>query len=111
IGVGATMKDVQQTKNSQNLIIMLPALAFLFVNPVIQNPNDAMSQFASYFPFTNWIIIIIQNAFSALPTWQIKLSNAILITTTILISLMTAKIFHVSMLMYDKNATPQEIIK
>lgn len=111
IGVGATMEDVQQAGNSQGLVIMLPALAFLFVGPVIQNPNGAVSQFASYFPFTSWVIIIIRDAFSALPTWQIGLSGAILIATTILISLMAAKIFRVGMLMYGKNATPREIIK
>ena len=70
-----------------------------------------MSQFASYFPFTSGVIIIIRDAFSALPTWQIGLSGAILIATTILISLMAAKIFRVGMLMYGKNATPREIIK
>lgn len=111
IGVGATMEDVQQAGNSQGMVIMLPAMAFLFISPVVHNPNGVVSQFASLFPFTSWVIIIIRDAIAPVSTWQIVLSGAILLVTTALLTLMAAKIFRVGMLMYGKNATPREIIK
>ncbi|MGB4426145.1 MAG: ABC transporter permease, partial [Limnochordia bacterium] len=67
VGLGATMDDMQSAGNSQGLVIMLPTLSFLFIAPVVQNPNGVVSRFASLFPFTSWVILTIRDALSPVP--------------------------------------------
>lgn len=111
VGLGATMDDIQSAGNSQGLVIMLPTLSFLFIAPVVQNPNGVVSRFASLFPFTSWVILTIRDALSPVPFGEIALSAAILIATTAVMIKVAAKIFRIGMLMYGKNATPREIWK
>ena len=111
VGMGATMEDLQSAGNTQGFVIMLPMLSMLFIGPVVGNPHGVVSKFASYFPFTSPIIMVIRTLMTTVPTWQILLSAAILILTTLLIAKMAAKIFRVGMFMHGKNATPKEIIK
>lgn len=111
VGLGATMDDMQSAGNSQGLVIMLPAMSFLFITPVVQNPNGVVSRFASLFPFTSWVILTIRDALSPVPFGEIALSAAILIATTAVMIKVAAKIFRIGMLMYGKNATPREIWK
>jgi ABC-2 type transport system permease protein len=111
VGLGATMDDMQSAGNSQGLVIMLPAMSFLFIAPVVQNPNGVVSRFASLFPFTSWVILTIRDALSPVPFGEIALSAAILIATTAVMIKVAAKIFRIGMLMYGKNATPREIWK
>lgn len=111
VGLGATMEDLQSAGNSQGIVIMLPMLAFIFIGPVISNPDGTIAQFASYLPFSSPLIMVIRNAFTQVPWWQILISGALLLITTLILTRLAAKIFRVGMLMYGKNATPREILR
>jgi len=111
VGLGATMEDMQSAGNSQGLVIMLPTLSFIFIAPVVQNPNGVVAKFASYFPFTSWVILTVRDAIAPVSLGEIAVSSAILILTTVIVIRIAAKVFRVGMLMYGKNATPREIWK
>jgi len=111
VGLGATMEDLQSAGNSQGLVIMLPMMSFLFLGPVMSNPDGTIAVFASLFPFTSPAIMIIRNAMTKVPGWQMLVSAILLLITTWVISKLAAKIFRIGMLMYGKTATIGEIVK
>lgn len=111
VGLGATMEDMQSASNSQGLVIMLPMLAFLFIGPVLSNPDGAIAVFASIFPFTSPTIMMLRSGLTVVPLWQNLSSVALLLVTAYTIMALSSRIFRVGMLMYGKNATPKEILK
>ncbi|NLM41254.1 MAG: ABC transporter permease [Firmicutes bacterium] len=111
VGLGATMDDPQSAGNAQGLVVMLPMLSFLFVGPVVTNPDGSIAVFASIFPFTSSAIMMLRSGLVAVPVWQMALSAVLLLVTAYLTMRMAAKIFRVGMLMYGKNATPKEIMR
>ena len=111
IGLGATMEDMQSASNSQGMVMMLPMLSFLFLGPVISNPDGSIAVFASLFPFTSPAIMMMRSGLTTVPLWQNLVAGALLVVTALLMSVMAAKIFRIGMLMYGKNATPKEVLK
>ena len=111
VSMGATMEDLQSAGNSQGLVIMIPMMSFLFLGPVMSNPDGTIAVFASLFPFTSPAIMIIRNAMTKVPGWQMLVSAILLLITTWVISKLAAKIFRIGMLMYGKTATIGEIVK
>ena len=111
ISLGSTMEDMQSASNSQGFVMMLPMLSFLFLGPVISNPDGSIAVFASLFPFTSSAIMLLRSGLTTVPLWQSLTSGALLIVTAFLTSLMAAKIFRIGMLMYGKNASLKEVTK
>lgn len=111
VSMGATMEDLQSAGNSQGLVIMIPMMSFLFLGPVMSNPDGTIAVFASLFPFTSPAIMIIRNVMTKVPGWQMLVSAILLLITTWIISKLAAKIFRIGMLMYGKTATIGEIVK
>lgn len=90
---------------------MLPMLSFLFLGPVISNPDGVIALFASLFPFTSPAMMMLRSGLTVVPRWQLLVSGSLLVLTTWATIIMAAKIFRIGMLMYGKNATMQEIFK
>ena len=111
VGLGATMEDMQSASNSQGLVMMLPALSFLFMGPVFTNPDGVIAVFASLFPFTSPAIMMLRGGLTVIPLWQTLSSAALLLLTAWVIMLFASKIFRIGMLMYGKNASFKEIAK
>ena len=112
VGIGATMADLSTSGNFQGLVMMLPFLSFFFISPVISNPEGLAAQFATYFPFTSPVIVILRHFLLDEWRWlELGISLAILLVTIWIVMKMAGKIFKIGILMYGKNATPKEIWK
>lgn len=111
VSIGSTMEDLQSASNSQGLVVMLPMLSFLFLGPVISNPDGTVALFASLFPLTSPALMMLRSGLTTVPLWESLVSGGLLLLTTWFTILMAAKIFRIGMLMYGKNATMQEVIK
>lgn len=111
IGLGATMEDLQSASNSQGLVIMLPMLAFLFLGPTFSNPDGTVAVFASIFPFTSPVIMMLRGGLTRVPLWQTLSSGTLLLITALVLMQLAAKLFRVGMLMYGKNASFKEVVK
>ncbi|WP_327196142.1 ABC transporter permease [Ornithinibacillus halophilus] len=112
VGVGATMADMTTAGNFQGMVMMLPFLPFIFIGPVVSDPNGLMAQIGSYVPFTSPGVLLLR--LSLLEEWpwiQIIISLVILIISIWIFMKLAGKIFKVGILMYGKNATPKEIWK
>ena len=112
VGLGATLEDSSSGSNFQGFVFMIPWLPFIFIGPVLTNPEGMLSQVLSYIPFTSPGIMILR--LSILDEWpwvQIFISLAILIVSIWLLMKLAGKIFRIGILIYGKNATLPEIWK
>ena len=111
VSMGATMDDLQSAGNTQSMMMMIPMLSFLFIGPLVRNPEGSIAVFASIFPLTSPLIMIMRSAFIKVSIWEVALSAAILLFSIWFMISVAAKIFRVGMLMYGKTANINEIIK
>lgn len=112
VGLGATMADISTSGNFQGMVLMLPFLPFVFIGPVLSDPNGLIAQIGTYIPFTSSGVLMMRLAMLEEWPWiEIAIAYAILIVSTWLCMKLAGKIFKVGILMYGKNATPREIWK
>ncbi|MFC4402012.1 ABC transporter permease [Gracilibacillus xinjiangensis] len=112
VGVGATMADMSSAGNFQGMVMMLPFLPFIFIGPVLSEPSGLIAQIGSYIPFTAPGVLLLR--LSMLDNWpwiEIIISLIILLLSIWFFMKLAGKIFKTGILMYGKNATPQEIWK
>lgn len=112
VGIGATVEDMTATSNFQGMVMMLPFLPAAIIGPVIADPSGMIAKIASYFPITSPAILLVR--LSALEEWpwmEIIISLVVLALSIWLFMKLAGKIFKTGILMYGKNATPQEIWK
>lgn len=112
VGLGATMADISTSGNFQGMVLMLPFLPFVFIGPVLSDPNGLFAQIGTYIPFTSPGVLIMRLAMLEEWPWiEIVIAFAILIVSVWIFMKLAGKIFKVGILMYGKNATPGEIWK
>ena len=103
------------TEQEATQFIMIPItliLAGFMVYPaVMNNPNGSVAVGFSLFPFTSSLVMFLRTAVSEPPAWQILLSIAILIATTIGLAWFAGRIYRVGILMYGKKPTIPEILR
>lgn len=112
VGIGATVEDMTATSNFQGIVMMLPFLPAVLVGPVLSDPSGMIAVIGSYFPITSPTILLIR--LSVLDEWpwlEIIISLSILVVSIWLFMKLAGKIFKTGILLYGKNATPQEIWK
>lgn len=112
VGIGSTMADISTAGNLQGMVMLLPFLPVIFIGPVIANPSGIFAVIGSYIPFSSPGILILR--LSMLDDWpwlEIIISLVILVAGIWLCMKLAGKIFKVGILLYGKNATPQEIWK
>lgn len=112
VGIGATVEDMTATSNFQGIVMMLPFLPAVLIGPVVSDPSGIIAQIGSYFPLTSPAILILR--LSMLDEWpwvEIIISLVILVLSIWLFMKLAGKIFKTGILLYGKNATPQEIWK
>ncbi|SCY33888.1 ABC transporter permease [Alkaliphilus peptidifermentans] len=112
VSLGATIEDPQSQGNFQGMIFLLPMLPFFFFGPIIANPHGIVAKIGTYFPFsTPGVMLLRLSLANRVPTFDIILSIIIIVITTYFVMKLAGKLFKTAILMYGKNATPQEIFK
>ena len=89
---------------------ILQALAFYTAIAVVNNPNSPMAFWSSMIPFFSPMVVPARLAFDP-PMWEILLSLAILIVSSVLLVWLSARIYRVGILMYGKKVTVRELGK
>lgn len=110
-GIGATMEDIQSAGNFQGIVMLLPALPFIFIGHIIANPGGIIAQVGSYIPFTTATVMIVRMTLLDLSLVEIIVPMVILLVSTVLMAKLAGKIFKTGMLMYGKEADPKEMWK
>jgi len=113
--VGASVGDDPQDVQSLMMPIMMPIfLSFIFLSKSINNPNCTEAVVASMVPFTAPVVMISRVVFGipeGVPLWQLLLSMAIMICTTIFFIFLASRIYKTGILLYGKKVGWKEMIQ
>lgn len=109
--VGASVSSEQDANQLQFPITMLLVLAFILFPVVMRDPGSTGSILLSMVPFFSPILMILRVAMETPPLWQILLSVALLVLTTVGVIYISAKIYRVGVLMYGKRPSLIELVR
>ena len=104
----AVDEDLGEAQQFMLPIIIPVILAFVIMMSTIESPNSPIAVFGSIFPLFSPIIMPSRLPFDP-PMWQLFLSLALLILTTLFFIWFSARIYRVGILMYGKKVTFKEL--
>jgi ABC-2 type transport system permease protein len=102
----STEEEAQQAQLPVTLLIVVPMMIF---GMVMANPNSGSSVALSMVPFFAPTLMMLRIALVNPPLWQVLLSMAIMIATTLGAVWLAAKIYRVGILMYGKRPSIAEL--
>jgi ABC-2 type transport system permease protein len=101
-------EDLQQVQ----LPVTMVLVACFILYPVIQRaPNSPLAVTLSLIPFFSPILMVFRITMQTPPFWQIALSIAICIATTVGVIQISARIYRVGILMYGKRPSLVELLR
>jgi ABC-2 type transport system permease protein len=113
--VGSAVGDDPQDVQSLMMPIMLPILlSFVFLSKSVNNPNCTEAVVASIVPFTAPVVMMSRVVFGigeGVPLWQLLLSMAVMVITTVFFIFLAARIYKVGILLYGKKVGWKEMIQ
>jgi ABC-2 type transport system permease protein len=109
MAVGASVTAETESRQVAGLFTFVMVAPMALLVTFFTNPNGPLPVFFSFFPLTAALGLIMRMGLTTLPAWQIVLSVAIQVATTIGIMWLAAKVFRLGMLMYGKPLTPRAL--
>jgi ABC-2 type transport system permease protein len=109
--VGAMVSSDEEAQQVQLPVTLLIVAAFLLYPVVMRDPASRLAVVVSLVPFVSPILMIFRIALQTPPFWQIALSLAISIATTIAVVHTAARIYRVGILMYGKRPSLVELLR
>lgn len=98
-GLGALVPDLKDSR-SASMVIMAPMIvAYLFITPVLADPDGPLALVTSLFPLTAPISMIARMSVAEVPLWQAILSAALQLLTAIGILYLIARLFRAQTLL------------
>lgn len=109
--VGSMATKVEDINTLQTPVMMLFMIAFFIVIfGMNQDVNNPVMVVASYVPFTSPMAMFTRVAMGSIPWYEIVISVAILVVSTYIIGVMTARIYRAGVLHYGKAPKFTEIL-
>jgi ABC-2 type transport system permease protein len=109
--IGAPFNTDQEAQQLAMIPMMFIVSVWAFFPALMNNPNGPVAVFASLFPFTAPLAMFLRVSMGQPPGWQVALSIAILIASTIGLAWLAGRIYRVGILMYGKKPTIPEIFR
>lgn len=108
--IGSAVDNETETSQFTIFAILPLTLGMYGSFSIMGNPDGPMGFWLSMIPFTSPVAMIARIPFGV-PAWQIILSIAILLATTLSMVYVAAKVYKVGILMYGNKATMKELWK
>ena len=111
--VGSTASKLEDINTSVMPITMLFVIAFVVVMVSMSSSNvdNTLMTVCSYIPFTSPMAMFTRICMSTVPLYEILISIAVLIGSTVGVGFLAAKIYRVGVLMYGTTPKIGSIIK
>jgi len=85
-------------------------LAFILIQPIMENPDGPLAFWMSIIPFTSPVVMMVRLPFGV-ANWELVLSMVVLVLSFILTTYLAGKIYRTGILMYGKKTSYKEIWK
>ncbi|WP_153394919.1 ABC transporter permease [Chryseobacterium vaccae] len=108
--IGSAVDNETETQQFTLFAILPLSLGMYGSFSLMNNPDGPLGFWLSIIPFTSPVAMIARIPFGV-PAWQIALSIALLLGTTVFMIFLAGKIYRVGILMYGNKATLKEIWK
>jgi ABC-2 type transport system permease protein len=109
--IGSMVSSEEELQQVQ-MPVTLAIVSCFILYPLIQRaPNSPLAIGLTLFPFSSPILMVFRITVQTPPFWQIALSLAICLATTVGVVRMSAKIYRVGILMYGKRPSLVELLR
>jgi len=109
--VGAACSNEQDAAQLQWLAMAPLVFCMVIYSLVLSDPSSTASVVLSEIPFFSPVLMTLRISLQTPPFWQIALSIALLVLTTVGATYCSARIYRVGILMYGKRPTLPELIR
>lgn len=112
IALGAACSSTRDAENLKLMVIAPVMIPFLFLTPVLQDPNGSFATLMSFFPlFTPILMLVRQATPGGVPAWQPWLGLAGVLVATGAISWMASRVFRIAILLQGKTPNVAELLR
>ena len=103
--------DAEADSQQFVLPITIPLiLAFILIQPIMENPDGTLAFWMSIIPFTSPVIMMVRLPFGV-ANWELALSMVVLVLSFVLTTQLAGKIYRTGILMYGKKTSYKELWK
>ena len=103
--------DAEADSQQFVLPITIPLiLAFILIQPIMENSDGILAFWMSIIPFTSPVIMMVRLPFGV-ANWELALSMVVLVLSFILTTQLAGKIYRTGILMYGKKTSYKELWK
>ena len=107
--VGAMCNSDEEAQYAQLPLVVIFMAPIMFLMPVLERPTGAAAALLSLFPFFSPVLMFARAAGGVAPAWQVWLSVALMLATTVGIAWVAGRIYRVGILMAGKRPTLPEL--
>jgi len=108
--IGASVNEQEDSSQFMMPMVLIMVFGLYAAMGSVQNTDGPLAFWASLFPLTSPIVMMVRVPFSV-PLWQEILSISILYATAILFVWISGRIYRVGILMYGKKPSVKEMLK
>ncbi|HLL76878.1 MAG TPA: ABC transporter permease [Pyrinomonadaceae bacterium] len=109
--VGSMVTSEKEAGQAAMPVILLSVMSVYLIFPVIRSPGSTLAFWISIAPFLSPVTMLVRIVTDTPPFWQIALSLAIGVATTVGLTWVAARIYRTGMLMYGKSASIPEVLR
>lgn len=109
--IGAVCSTEQDAQQLQAIVIMPLIIPIMMMFFVVQNPNTTLSLVLSFIPLFTPMLMFARIVVSEPPLWEILIAFVVLIASIYGVTLFSARVFRIGILMYGKRPGPKEILR
>jgi ABC-2 type transport system permease protein len=108
---GSMVNSEQEAQQAVFPIMLLLMSGWIFLNPVLINPNSTVAVVMSWLPWSSPIIMPIRMGLTSVSPLSVARSLACALVGSLLAMWLAARIYRVGMLMYGKRPSLAEVVK
>lgn len=109
--IGAMAQKSEDINASSTPISIVYIISFFCVYYAMASGNETFLSICSYVPFTSFMGMFSRMAMVDVPLFEVLISLAILVATTIGVGVLASKIYHMGTLMYGNKITFKSMLK
>ncbi|MGC8915934.1 MAG: ABC transporter permease [Thermoanaerobaculum sp.] len=109
--LGAAFNSEEEAQQVQNVAGWVMALPFLFMIPIMNNPDSPFAVVVSLIPFFAPMLFFLRMVLQTPPLWQVVLCFALLVATTAFVVRLAAAVYRVGILSYGARPSIRQLFR